>query len=272
MIISASRRTDLPSFHAEWFIRQVRAAFCEVPNPRFPGQKSRISLAADDVDCFVFWTRNPAPLFPFLPELDDGEYPYYFLYTVVDYPPLIEPAAGPLCKRIAVFKQLAARIGPGRVVWRYDPVILTGELGFSYHAERFRHIAEALRGCTDTVIVSFFDSYAKAEKRLRQAGIQRLDPRSAANAGAAAAFLARLADTARENGMGIRSCSETFETEAAGVPRGSCIDAERIKREFGISVTAHKDRGQRKLCRCGKSRDIGSYNTCPRGCLYCYAS
>jgi len=272
MVVSVSRRTDIPAYYADWFIHRIRAGFCETVNPFFPEQRKRISLTPDDVDCFVFWTRNPERLIPYLPELDEYGYPYYFLYTVVDYPAGLEPGSESLQKRLEILKSLSTRIGPGRIVWRYDPILVTKTEGFSYHVKNFTQLAAELRGYTNTAIISFYDDYRKCNTRLGKKNIKPLDLTENQYREETISFLKNLRDCADQAGMELQSCGESFDTGIAGIQPGSCIDADRMHREFSITVSPAKDRGQRKLCRCIKSTDIGMYDTCIRGCLYCYAT
>ena len=145
MIISASRRTDIPAFYAPWFMNRMRAGYCTVPNPFNRSQVSRISLRPEDVDVIVFWTRNPRPLLPALDELDDRGYRYYFQYTLLDNPRTLDPKSPPVDAAIATFQTLAERIGPARVIWRYDPSVLSSATGADFHLERYARIAAALR-------------------------------------------------------------------------------------------------------------------------------
>ena len=265
MIVSASRRTDIPAFFGEWFIRRVRAGWCSVPNPYNPKQVSTVSLTRADVDCFVFWTRYPATLVGHLPEVDDQGYPYYFLYTLVDYPAALEPGAPGLSRRIDMFRRVSDRIGAERVTWRYDPILITEATPASYHADRFGWIAEKLQGCTARVIVSFYDAYSRVENRMRRSLEDRFLPIEPSDE-----LLPTLANIAGDRGMKITSCAET-DTGCTVAP-GSCIDGGLIRQVFGVDVTGRKDPAQRKACNCVQSRDIGMYETCQFGCLYCYAT
>ncbi len=127
MIVSASRRTDIPAFYAPWLERRLEDGFVLVRNPRNPAQVRRISLAPVDVDCFVFWTKDARPLSGLLDRLDDAGYPYYFQWTVTPYGSGLEPGIAPKEEILAAFRTLAGRLGPHRVVWRYDPVIVSEE-------------------------------------------------------------------------------------------------------------------------------------------------
>ena len=137
MIVSVSRRTDIPAFYSDWFIGRVRDGFCLVPNPFNKKQIARISLRPEDVDCFVFWSKNPRPLTRRLDELDRRGFRYYFLVTLNDYPPELEPALPDLGDRLAAFRDLADTLGPDRVVWRYDPIILSNRTDGAYHRRVF---------------------------------------------------------------------------------------------------------------------------------------
>ncbi len=266
MIVSASRRTDIPAFHAEWFMERIRAGGCDVPNPFNPRQVSRVSLRPEDVDAVVFWTRNARPLMPHLGELDRLGYRYYFLYTVVDHGRALEPRAPALDAALKTFVELAGRVGPERVVWRYDPIVFSDAAGVAHHREAFARIGEQLAGHTRRCVVSLVDLYAKVKKRLASLGVRE------STAGELDELIPFVVETAGAAGMTVTSCAETVDLRPYGVLPGKCIDDELIRRAFGIEVKHAKDSGQRKACRCVASRDIGTYDTCPAGCVYCYAT
>lgn len=167
MIISASRRTDISAFYAEWMVRRLREGYCTVPNPFDRKQVSRISLRPEDVETIVFWTRNPRPLMPYLDELDSRGYRYYLQFTILGYPRQIDPKTPAATTSVEAFRELAGRLGPGRVIWRYDPIVLTSITPPAFHEENFRRSAESLRGYTCRVVVSIVDMYRKIEKRMK---------------------------------------------------------------------------------------------------------
>lgn len=271
MIISASRRTDIPAFYSRWFMNRIRAGYCEVPNPFNPAQVSRVSLQPEDVEVIAFWTRNAAPLLSHLQELDARGYRYYFLYTVLDYPQLLEPHKTELETRIETVQQLAVRIGPDRVIWRYDPIVLSTITSLGFHQEVFARIASNLEGTTTRCIISFVDLYRKLSKRLHwleEHGCTIREP-YADEATKLAAFMAA---AAQSYGITVTSCAEMFDLTASAVSPGSCIDGAYIAATFGIAVSLVKDPSQRPACRCAVSRDIGCYDTCVHGCRYCYAT
>ncbi|MBN2432314.1 MAG: DUF1848 domain-containing protein [Acidobacteria bacterium] len=272
MIISASRRTDIPAFYTPWFMERIRRGFVEVPNPVRLRQVNRISLAPVDVDAIVFWTRDPRPLLPHLAELDLRGYAYYFLFTLLDYPRLLEPFTPAAGEAVDSFRRLADRIGPERVIWRYDPVIFSNLTPPEFHREVFPRLASALRGATRRVIVSRLDVYRKVARQL-QALVEenfRLLPLATGDEAAQDTFRC-LAATAAAHGMGIQSCAEGAALESCGIAAGRCIDDDLVRTLFNIDVSHRKDPSQRQHCRCVVSRDIGMYDTCLHGCRYCYA-
>ncbi len=270
MIISASRRTDIPAFYAEWFMNRIRAGYCAVPNPFNRNQVSYVSLKPEDVDVIVFWTRNARPLLGYLAELDERSYCYYFQYTVMHNPRPIDPKSPPLESSLSTFRELADRIGPDRVIWRYDPIVFSTVTGTEFHQRTYQLIAQALRGYTCRSVVSIVDIYGKARKRLRELaeqGVELLD-------GEGQAFddlMYALARTANENGMEIVSCAEKIDLQPYGIQPGKCVDDEYIAKTFGINVTDKKDPSQREACGCVVSKDVGMYDSCLYGCRYCYA-
>lgn len=274
MIISASRRTDIPAFYADWFMGRIRAGFCRVVNPVNPRIVSEVSLLAADVDAIAFWSKYPAPLLPHVSELADRGFRFFFLFTVNDYPPALEPFVPPIERRLAVFGELAQRIGAERVIWRYDPIILSDRMDAARHVASFTRIATALHGATRRVIVSAIDFYRKTERRL--AAVERATGetfcRTPDSDPQLAPLLAQMRTVAAAHGMQIRGCAESDAFAEAGIAPGACIDADYIREAFGLSVSARKDPGQRPLCRCAASRDIGSPDTCLHSCTYCYST
>jgi hypothetical protein len=271
MIISASRRTDIPSFYTPWLMNRLRAGSCLVPNPFNPRQVSSVSLKPEAVDVIVFWTRNAAPLLPSLEELDDLGYRYYFLCTVMNNPRALDPKSPSLKASLESFRSLVKHVGPRRVIWRYDPIVFTTVTGPKFHEKAYGQIARALGGLTKRSVISTVNVYRKAKrrlKRLKEEGLQMVDcPEDAL-----ADMMRTLAHIARDNGMTLSSCAEERDLEPYGIRRGKCVDDEYIQRIFGMEVTHRKDPSQRKDCRCVVSKDIGMYDTCLYGCLYCYAT
>ncbi len=271
MIISASRRTDIPAFYAEWMIRRLREGYCTVPNPLNRNQVSRISLEPDDVEAIVFWTRNPAPLIPYLAELDSRGYRYYFQYTILGYPRQIDPKSPSPRAAIRTCHKLCQIVGPHRIIWRYDPIVFTGITQPEFHTNNFRRLAESLRGQTYRSVISIVDEYRKTERRWKKlegtpAAIQPCDKTQFAR------LMQDLAASAKANGMDIVSCAEPIDLSPYGIRSGKCVDDELLKEVFRIEATRRKDPTQRDDCGCVVSRDIGMYDSCIFGCQYCYAT
>lgn len=261
MIVSASRRTDIPAFYARWFINRVREGFLQVSNPFNPKQIKTVSLAPEAVDCFVFWTKNPLPMLQYLDVLHN--YHYYFLYTLNDYPTFIEAGLPSLENRIEACIRLAGKIGKERVVWRYDPILFIDDIDVNYHKKAFEHIITRLHNHTSKCTVSFVDLYSKTRRALGKISsvshTNKID------------LLSYLDSLCRTHDIALQTCSEDTDYSAIGIENGACIDAELISRLTGREVRYRKDRGQRQNCLCTKSVDIGVYNTCRYNCKYCYA-
>lgn len=272
MIISASRRTDIPAFYSEWFMNRVREGYCLVPNPFNPDQVARVSLKPGDVDAIVFWSKDPVPLFPHLGELDRRGYRYYFLFTLNGYGLELEPNLPPVEARVAAFRELSVRLGPERVIWRYDPIVLSNRTGALFHEETFAGLAAGLAGATRRVVVSIVDYYRKTERRLaRLAGDgYRFDKGSAAEAHVKA-LLKCLREIAVGHGIAMQSCAEETDLRDASIAPGSCVDGELLHRLWGVEAPG-KDPNQRAACGCVVSKDIGVNDTCLHGCRYCYAT
>lgn len=264
MIISASRRTDIPAFFSDWFINRIKEGSVCVRNPMNNHQVSRISLSQNVVDCIVFWTKNPAPMLPKLNELSG--YEYYFQYTLNNYGKDTEPHVPPLEDRIATFRALSEKIGKERVIWRYDPIVITPEYNVDYHIDSIRKIGTQLKGCTEKCVFSFVDVYpSKNMKKLSQMHNRPITEQEME------ILLNEMNAIAKENGFLLATCAEKVDIEKHGIHHNSCIDGELIERITGYTLKTKPD-GQREGCRCVKCEEIGCYDTCPHGCTYCYAN
>ena len=276
MIISASRRTDIPAFYSDWFMTRIREGFFHRVNPFNANQVSAFSLNPEHVDAICFWTKNPRSLMAHLDELDQRGYRYYFQFTLNPYDRSFEPHVPPLANRIATFQELADRIGPEKVVWRYDPVILTSATSVAWHLEQVEQIATQLADATRRLVFSFYDFYGKGQGRLHAAlkGTSIiLHDISAPNHATELHELAQgFKTTADRHCLRILSCSEDLDLSSFDIEHGACIDGNLIRELFDGNPTTAKDKNQRPACRCVESVDMGIYNTCHFGCTYCYAN
>lgn len=258
MIISASRRTDVPALYPEWFVNRLRAGEVLVPNPYNRKKVSRIRLSPDTVDCIVFWTKNPEPLLPYLKEMDDMGYQYYFQMTITDYGEEIEPGIRSTADAMATFLLLSDKIGKELLDWRFDPLFLTDYYTVSYHLEQFEMMCEWLHKATQRCIISFADAYRGSPfLEMEQEDMMELGE--------------GLGKIAQKYRLPLYTCAEKVDLSPYGIRQGACIDKKKIYDLIGYKLDLKKDAGQRKECRCIKSIDIGMYDTCINGCRYCYA-
>ena len=265
MILSVSRRTDIPNYYADWFYNRIKEGFLYVRNPMNPHQISKINLSPDVVDCIVFWTKNPENMLSGLDKLKD--YACYFQFTLTGYGRDIEP--GIPHKRncmIEIFRRLSDKIGHDRVIWRYDPILFNDIYTEAYHLRAFQEIAESLKGYTDSVVISFVDLYAKIKRNMESLKLYQPADKEML------LFAEKLAAMAKENHMAIEACAERIDLKEAGVRHGSCIDKKRIEKIIGCRIEGNKDKNQREECGCMESVEVGTYDTCKNGCRYCYAS
>jgi len=281
MIISVSRRCDIPRFSFDWFLEKLDAGFVDVKNPFNPSQIKQVSLLPSAVKLFVFWTRDPASILNHAQDLSQRGYRFYVMTTLTAYPRILEPNVPAAESVIQTMKALAQHIKPERIIWRYDPIFLSNLTDADFHRRNFANLAAQLNGAVKRVIVSVYDEYVSAERRLaalEQSGALKRVPRSGPHGAAYNGLLsdpafrqllAELANIARAQGMEIQSCAEE-DLSDTGITAGACIDGEYITKVFGME-TPGRDKGQgRPFCRCCKSVDIGSYGHCPAGCVYCY--
>ena len=265
MIISASRRTDIPTYYSEWFFNRLREGYVLVRNPMNARQISRISLSPEAVDGIVFWTKNPVPMLSRLGELEP--YPYYFQFTLTAYGRDVEPnLPGKNGVLIPAFQELSRMAGRERVVWRYDPIFLSDRYTVEYHCRYFRVLAAKLGEYTEKCTVSFLDFYRSTARNMRSLHIREM------TAAQQREMMERFSEIAGEYGLYIDTCSEAISLEDLGISHASCVDRERLERIGGYRLKVGRDRNQREECGCAASVDIGAYDTCGNGCLYCYAT
>ncbi len=276
LIISASRATDVPAFYADWFFRRLEKGYVRWRNP-FSGQDSYVSFG--NTRFIVFWSKDPAPLLPCLPMLKERGIGCYIQFTLNDYEAEgMEPNVPALAQRTDTFRRLVDALGIGAVVWRFDPLILTDKINIDTLLDKIAHIANVLAGYTEKLVFSFADieSYKKVSRNLRQSGInyREGDEESMRD------FASRLSALNRNKWkFSLATCAERINLSEYGIEHNRCIDPELISHLAPDDVILQNflynektDSGQRKACGCILSKDIGAYNTCPHGCLYCYAN
>lgn len=264
MILSVSRRTDIPNYYADWFLERIKEGFAYVKNPMNSHQISRVPLSRKVVDCIVFWTKNPEPLIKRLDKIAD--YPCYFQFTLNGYGNDVEPAFSDKSRILSTFHTLSERIGRDHIVWRYDPILFNSKYDAAFHLRTFEKMAESLSGYTEQVVISFVDFYVKTKRNTRHLALRCPAEEEMVQ------LAGQLAQIAKRCSMKIVSCGEPLELCGVGVEHGSCIDKTRLERILGCTLDLKKDRNRRDGCGCYESVDLGTYHTCPGGCRYCYAN
>ena len=296
VIVSASRATDIPAFYAQWFGIRLASGYCVWKNPY---NDKPMYISFKNTKLFVFWTKNPEPFFPYLYWLQDWGKKVFFQYTLNDYEDEeLEPNVPPLHERINTFRRLSEIVGYDKVVWRFDPLILTPDLTPRKLISRIFKIAQKLQGYTNKLVVSFADigSYKKVSKNLNTFGVPYVEWTEDTMI-EMAKELQKMKEYLRQNlnwDLEISTCAEKIDLEQYGITHNKCIDPEYLEKifaddkefvyfcrtgklpegEFELPDERKdlKDKGQRALCGCMISKDIGSYNTCLHFCKYCYAN
>ncbi len=274
MIISASYKTDIPTFYGEWFINRLRAGSCKMANP-YGRQVYTIDLTAEHVDGFVFWTKNIGPFLKYLPEVQQRGYPFIVQHTINGYPRELEFRVINYARTVEHMKELADIYGPHVAIWRYDPIVISSLTPLDWHRRNFETLASSLAGTTDEVVVSFAQIYKKTKRNMDWAahkfGFDWKD-HEAISLETIRDLVAELAQIAKAYGMQLKICSQKALLIPGVTEEARCVDAERLESISGRSIVAKtKLQGNRKECGCFASRDVGEYDTCPHGCVYCYA-
>lgn len=267
MILSVSRRTDIPAFFSRWFFKRIDEGFVLVRNPFNRKQVSRISLSPDLIDCIVFWTKNPSDDFiQNLTRLDELGYKYYFQFTLTSYDQSIEKNVPRKKELIEKLRRISEHVGKERIVWRYDPILLSGHFDIEYHKKYFEYLAQALSPYTEKCIISFLDFYPKIEKELAEQGIRKMTVEEMTE------LAEIISSIAGRYNLKVESCCEDIDLLQYGITKSHCVDGNLIQKIAGKDLSFKQDKNQRPGCGCVSSVDIGMYNTCRHNCIYCYAN
>jgi hypothetical protein len=268
MIISASYKTDIPTFYGDWFINRLRAGYCKAINP-YNRSVYQVDLSKEEVDGIVFWTKNINPFLKHLPEVHKKGFPFIVQYTINGYPRSMETSVVDANSSVQNIKFLSETYGPDVVVWRYDTIIFSSLTPPEFHLQNFLSLAEKLKGSTNEVVISFVQLYKKTLSNMNKSAEENsftwYDPSPEFKYD----FAAQLAKIAKLQGMQLSMCSQK-EFLAPGVTDARCVDAERLSKVAGKPIY-EKLKGNRPDCGCFASKDIGEYDTCPHGCVYCYS-
>ncbi len=283
-IISASRATDIPAFFSEWFFEQLEKGYIEKENPF---NRNKYIISFDKVRVIVFWSKYPKPIIPYLKILDKKNINYYFQFTLNDYEEeKFEPFVPSLKERIEIFKELSSQIGKEKVIWRFDPIILTEKTTIEKIIKKIEFIGNEINAFTEKLVISFLDLYPKVKRRFLKYSI----PVKEISINDMHLTAKELQGINRKWGLKIRTCSENIDLTNYDIYPNKCIDDKLMIRLFHNdselmqfleadtylfqphnTPSKLKDKGQRKYCNCIVSKDIGKYNTCKYRCLYCYA-
>jgi hypothetical protein len=270
-VISASRRTDIPAWYGTWFMNRISAGSASYRNP-FSRQLHTVSLRPEEVIAIVFWTKNAGPFYSQLKTLLSIGYKACIQYTLTGYGSHLEQGIPSWRRMVKLFKETSDCLGPRFVRWRYDPIVLATGLDTAFHLKNFSTLAARLEGYTEVCHTSFVQLYQKTRRNLdllkERHGLLVTDPTLEEKV----CLAAELKSIAAARGIRLVSCCYP-ELEAAGLESGSCVDGEWINAlRPDLPSLSLKARPTRKGCRCFESRDIGGYDTCPGGCVYCYAT
>ncbi len=266
MIVSASRRTDIPRFFMDWFSNRLEAGYALVRNPVRRELVSRVPLDAGSADCIAFWTKDPRPLLAMRERLERAApCPYFVQFTLNAYGADVEAGLPRKDALVDSFRALARAIGPERVVWRYSPVLFGGPYDAAFHLRSFAELSRALEGFARLCRLSFLDVYPKIAPRMDALGLTGVPDAEKE------ALALRLAEIGAARGIEVGGCGDAAFDDA-GLAAMGCIDAALVERVAGVSAGRGRSAGRRGGCRCAPSVDVGSYDTCANGCVYCYAN
>ena len=263
MIINAGMRTDIPGLYSEWFFNRIKEVFVCVRNPYYPEQVTRYLLSPEVVDCISFCTKNPAPMLERLHEIK--EFRQFWFVTITPYGKDIEPHVPKMEQVLKDLKRLSGKVGINAVSWRYDPIFVTEKYSLDFHVESFEKMAKELSGFVDNCVISFIDLYQKTKRNFPEVREMTKEEREEIGQ--------KFAGIGNRYGIQIRSCCEGTELEKYGIDIRGCMTKDIIERAIGSALEIPKSKkSAREECDCLLGSDIGMYNTCGHGCIYCYAN
>ena len=263
MILNTGCRTDIPAFYSEWFYSRVREGYVLTRNPYRPEQVIRYRIDPEVVDVLCFCTKNPQPMLERLSVL--SRFRQFWFVTLTPYGKDIEPFVPDKLKILESVKKLSDSVGAKAVGWRYDPVFITERYSPEYHLRAFHKIAEALSGCVNSCVVSFIDLYEKTRRNFPEARAVTSEEQKR--------LITGFAEIGRRYGIPIRTCCENASLAGCGADVSGCMTKEVLEAAADITLSVPKSRkSPRARCDCLLGADIGMYNTCPHGCVYCYAN
>ena len=269
-IISVSRRTDIPAFYGDWFMNRIAEGFVGYVNP-YSGQKYKVSLKPEDVLCFVFWSKNYQPFLKHLERLANLGYRFYFNFTLTGLPKLFECNLVDTKVAIETMKDLSKMFSPKHINWRYDPILLSDATDYEFHLDRFEQLASELEGYVERCYFSFVIQYGKVKRNFdqftAQSPIKFFDPEEAE----LKMFANDLADIGSKYKIKMLTCCGDYLLNDK-IKKAHCIDGEIIENLFLTGARNLKEKPTRNECGCVNNTDIGAYDTCPHGCIYCYAN
>jgi len=269
-IISVSRRTDIPAFYGDWFMNRLKEGFAGWRNP-FGGQKYIVSLKPEDVSCFVFWSKNYEPFIGKLKAVEDMSYKFYFNYTITALPEIFECNLAEKTVVIDALKKLSGMYSPKHISWRYDPIVISSITDYDFHIRNFENLASEFEGHTERCYISYAIQYGKVERNFdkfqKEHNIKISDPDTIFRKKLAD----ELADIANQHGIEMFTCCGDYLIDLK-IKKAHCVDGNVIKELFYKEGFKFEEKPTRKECGCVESTDIGTYDTCPQGCIYCYAN
>ena len=262
MILNTGLRTDIPGFFSEWFYNRIEDGFVYVRNPYAKNQIYSYRLDPELIDCIIFCTKNPKPMFENLEKID--KFNQYWHITITPYEKEIEPNVPPMNDVLESFKYLSKKLGKENVTLRYDPIFINEKYTLEKHIESFEYIINSLSGYTTEAIISFIDLYEKTKRNFPQAREVTKDERLKIGK--------EFARIGNENNIRIKTCVEGTELDKFGIDSSGCMTKEVIERVINKNLNIPKQKARNGECYCLLNNDIGEYNTCDHGCLYCYAN
>ena len=263
MIINVGGRTDIVNYYTPWLLNRLKEGYAYSRNPFVKENVYCLSLKPEDVDCLLFCSKNYTPILNHIGRINKK---YHILchYTITCYGKDIEPKVPSIDHSVKILETLSKIVGKNKILWRYDPILLTEKYTVRKHLETFEYIAKRITPLINKCIFSFVDMYKKVEENMPE--IIPFTVKDKEN------LLKGIGEISKKYNLYTQNCASNENYEKYNIHSGSCTTREILEQTQNAFYKNVNGTGIRENCHCIPSRDIGAYNSCLSECKYCYAN
>ena len=263
MIINVGGRTDIVNYYTPWLINRIKEGYVYSRNPLFPNNISKINLSPDKVDCLIFCSKNYKPIIKYIDKINKM-YRIICHYTITAYGKDVEPNVPSIDESINTLIKLSKIVGKEKIIWRYDPLLLTKNYSVDYLIKMYDYIASKVYNYVSKVVFSFVEMYKKLKYNMPEIILFKEEDKIK--------LVQEIGNISKKYNIRVQTCGTDEVYEKYGIQKSGCTTKEFLETALGINLKNIKEGNMRKGCHCITTRDIGAYDTCINGCKYCYAN